>query len=70
MDGTCNVTIVLISGALGRDQKVKYHNISITKSITKIFKQTLSVFSQMKDIKHIRQYSPAVFRRILVRPGT
>ena len=25
-------------GALGRDQKVKYHSISITKSISKIFK--------------------------------
>ena len=25
------------SGALGRDQKVKYHLISITKSISKIF---------------------------------
>ena len=39
---------------LGRDQKVKYHLISITKSISKIFYQTLCVFSQMKDTKPIR----------------
>ena len=41
--------------ALGRGQKVKYHLISITKSILKFFLyQTLCVFSQMKDTKHIR----------------
>ena len=39
-------------GALGRGQKVKYHLISITKSI---LNQTLCVFSKMKDIKHIRR---------------
>ena len=43
-------------GALGRGQKVKYHLISITKSITKILYQTLCVYSQMKDTKHSRQY--------------
>ena len=42
-------------GALGRGQKVKYHLISITKSISKILYQTLCVFSQMKDTKHIRR---------------
>ena len=41
-------------GALGRGQKVKYHLILITKSISKIFYQTLCVFSQMKDTNHIR----------------
>ena len=41
--------------ALGRGQKVKYHLISITKSISKILFQTLCVFSQMKDTKHIRR---------------
>ena len=41
-------------GALGRGQKVKYHFIVITKSISKILYQTLGVFSQMKDTKHIR----------------
>ena len=41
------------SGALGRGQKVKYHLISIAKSISKILNQTLGVFSQMKDTKHI-----------------
>ena len=42
-------------GALGRGQKVKYHLISNTKSISKIFIPNLCVFSQMKDTKHIRQ---------------
>ena len=41
-------------GALGRGQKVKYQKISITKPISKIFKPNF-VFSQMKDIKHIRR---------------
>ena len=40
--------------ALVKGQKVKYHLISITKSMAKIFIQTLCVFSQMKDTKHIR----------------
>ena len=40
MNGACNVKNffwVPPPGALGRDQKVKYHLISITKSISKIF---------------------------------
>ena len=39
MDGACNVKLFLAAptGALGRGQKVKYHLISITKSISKIF---------------------------------
>ena len=39
MDGACNVKLFLAPppGALGRGQKVKYHLISITKSISKIF---------------------------------
>ena len=41
-------------GALGRGQKVKYHLISITKSILKI----LCVFSQIKDTKHITRVMP------------
>ena len=41
--------------AQGRGQTVKYQKISITKSISKIISQTLCVFSQMKDIKHIRR---------------
>ena len=40
-------------GTLGRGQKVKYHLISITKS--RFLFQTLCVFSQMKDTKHIRR---------------
>ena len=39
MNGVCNVKLFLAPppGALGRGQKVKYHLISITKSISKIF---------------------------------
>ena len=39
MNGACNVKLFLAppAGALGRGQKVKYHLISITKSISKIF---------------------------------
>ena len=57
MNGACNVKLFLVPppGALGRGQKVKYHLISITKSISKIFIPTLRVFSQMKDTKHIRR---------------
>ena len=39
MNGTCNVKHFLAPppGAVGRGQKVKFHLISITKSISKIF---------------------------------
>ena len=39
MNGACNVKLFLAlpPGALGRGQKVKYHLISITKSISMIF---------------------------------
>ena len=39
MNGACNSIFFLAPppGALGRGQKVKYHLISITKSISKIF---------------------------------
>ena len=39
MNGACNGKFVLASppGALGRGQKVKYHLISITRSVSKIF---------------------------------
>ena len=39
MNGACNIKIFLAPppGVLGRGQKVKYHLISITKSISKIF---------------------------------
>ena len=57
MNEACNVKLFLAPppGALGRGQKVKYHLISITKAISKIFIPTLCVFSQMKDAKYIRQ---------------
>ena len=39
MNGACNAKLFLAPppGTLGRGQKVKYHLISITKSISKIF---------------------------------
>ena len=39
MNGACNVKLFLAPspGALGRGKKVKYHLISITESISKIF---------------------------------
>ena len=39
MNGACNVRLFLAPppGAIGRGQKVKYHLISITESISKIF---------------------------------
>ena len=37
MNGACSVKLFFWPGALGRGQKVKYHLISITKSISKIF---------------------------------
>ena len=50
-------------GALGRGQKVKYHLISITKSISKIFiPNFVCVLTQMKDTKHIRRYFHSVPR--------
>ena len=42
-------------GASGKGQKVNYHLISITKSISKSLYQALCVFSQKKDTKHIRR---------------
>ena len=40
----------------GEGQKVKYHSISITKSNSKILIPNLCMFSQIKDIKHIKRY--------------
>ena len=48
MKGVRNVKIPP-PGAQGRDQKVKYHLISITKSISKFIYSKLCVCSQTKD---------------------
>ena len=54
-ESACTVKLfVLPPWALGRGQKVKYHLISITKSISKICVPNFVVFSQLKDTKHIR----------------
>ena len=42
-------------GALRRGQKVTYHKISSQSQFQRFLNQTLCVFSQMKDIKHIRR---------------
>ena len=39
----------------GEGPKVKYHLISITKPISKTLYQTLCVFSQIEDTKHIKR---------------
>ena len=58
---------------LWKESKVKYHYISITKSISFFLNQTLCVFSQMKDIKHIRRdfhWAPCVMPKGLGLGGT
>ena len=56
MNGTFNVIPFFAPGALWRGPNVKYHIISITKSISKIcIPNFVFVFSQMKDTKHIRR---------------
>ena len=42
-------------GGAKKSNIIKYHLISFTKLISKIFNQTKCVFSHMKDIKYIRR---------------
>ena len=51
MGATANFILAPHPGALENGQKVKYHSISITKSISNIFIQNF----EMKDTKHIRR---------------
>ena len=54
-------------GALGRGQKVKYHYISITKSISKIFKPN---FVCLLTIERYKTYQTGFsFRRLGHAPG-
>ena len=55
MNGACNVKLFLAlhPGTLGRGQKVKYHLISITKSISKIFIQN---FVRVLTIERYKTY--------------
>ena len=60
MNRVCNGTFFFAPppGALGRGQKVKYNLISLNfnySQFQRFLNQTLCIFSQMKDIKHIRQ---------------
>ena len=69
INGTCNGTIVLVPtpGALGRGQKVKYHIISITMSISKIFKPN---FVCLLTIERYKTYQMGLsFRRLGHAPG-
>ena len=56
MNGTCNRTLFGSPppGALRRGRKNNYHQISITKSISKIFKQNFVCSLTNKTYKHIR----------------
>ena len=56
MNGACNVKkLAPPPGALGRGQKVKYHLISITKSMSKIFVPNfVCVLANESKKKHIR----------------
>ena len=57
MNGARNVKKFLAPppGALGRGQKVKYHLISITKSISKIFIPNFVCILTNERYKHIRR---------------
>ena len=57
MNGTCNSTIFgpLPPGALGRGQRSNIIKSQLLSQFQIFLSQTLCVFSQMKDIKHIRQ---------------
>ena len=54
MNGTCNGSI-FGPLALGRGQKVNYHLISITKSISNIFKPNFVLLLTNDRYKHIRR---------------
>ena len=57
MNGTRNVNSILAPPprALRRGQKVKYHKFQLQSQFQRFLFQTLCVFSQMKDTKHIRR---------------
>ena len=57
MNGACkgNFFFAPPPGALGRGQKVKYHLISFTKSISKIFVPNFVCVLTNEVTKHIRQ---------------
>ena len=52
---TANFVLDMPLGALGRGQKVKYHSFQSQSHIQRLLNQTLCLFSQMKDTKHIRR---------------
>ena len=55
MNDTCNGTIFWVPTSWGLGEGPKGQISLNLKSISKIFNLTLRVFSQMKDIKHIRR---------------
>ena len=56
MNGACNgIFFGPAPWGPGEGQKVKYHLISLQSQFQRCLCQTLCVFSQMKDTKHIRR---------------
>ena len=58
MNGTCNSTIFGVPASLGPWGGAKRSNIiksQLLSQFQRFLNQTVCVFSQMKDIKHIRQ---------------
>ena len=59
INGTCNSTIFFVPrppGAFGRGQRSNIIKSQFLSQFQIFLNQTLCVFSQMKDIKHIRRY--------------
>ena len=55
MDGACMAFFASPPGALGRGQKVNYHLISFTRSISKIFIPNFVCVLPNEIYKHVRQ---------------
>ena len=55
MNGTCNGTILLVLGPLGGAKRSNIIKSQFQSQLQRFLNLTLCVFSQMKDIKHIRR---------------
>ena len=55
MNGTCNGTILLVLGPLGGAKRSNIIQSQFQSQLQRFLNLTLCVFSQMKDIKHIRR---------------
>ena len=76
MNGTCNSTIFWVPpppGAFGRSQRSNIITSQLLSQFQFFLNQTLCVFSQMKDIEHIRSdfhWAPWVMPKGLGLGGT